>query len=289
MSDIIALASLAFFSGIITSFQPCLFPLLPTYFSYMNSYKKGKISIQEGLTVSFFLTLGILVVFLTLGLLVKISQTALSSFLTGHVPEFNLLMSIVLVIIGIAMISGIEMSFFDKLPGFSTFLVSENPENKLIASFTLGLAYTLLAAPCAGALFISVVLQATFFDPITLVLILIIYSIGCGLPFLAIGLLYPNFGKEIRMKYGSFVKYINPISGIILLLMSFYLINIYVLPYYIIQVGSFVLIPLNSELLTTIYTSFFILGIIFLLGLFLYMKFYPKGTPLDTVKSNEGE
>ena len=145
--DFLPLLSLAFVSGLITSFQPCLFPLLPTYFSYMNSYKKGKISVQEGVTVSFFLTLGILVVFLALALLIKLGQTAISAFLNNNAVNFNFLLAIILVIIGVLMISGKEMTLFYKLPGFSTFLVSENPENNLIASFGLGLAYTLIAAP----------------------------------------------------------------------------------------------------------------------------------------------
>ena len=287
--DFLPLLSLAFFSGVITSFQPCLFPLLPTYFSYMNSYKKGKISVQEGVMVSFFLTLGILVVFLTLALLIKLGQSALSSFLLNHVPEFNLLMAIILIIVGILMISGKEMTLFYKLPGFSTFLVSETPENSLIASFSLGLAYTLIAAPCAAPVFLGLIIPVLYLDPISIVLLMVVYAIGCGLPFLLIGLLYPNFGKKIRSNYGSFVKYVKPISGVILLLMSFYLLNDYVFPYYNIQLGSFVFTGFNSNILFAIYISMFVLGIFFLLGLFLYMKFFPKTAPLDTIHSGEGE
>ena len=165
----------------------------------------------------------------------------------------------------------------------------ENPENNLIASFGLGLAYTLIAAPCAAPIFLTVALGAVYLDPISIVLIMVVYAIGCGLPFLAIGLLYPNFGKEIRANYGSYVKYIKTTSGVILLLMSFYLLNNYVLSYDSIQIGSFVFKGFNNELLSSIYLSMFFLGIIFLLVLFLYMKFYLKPIPSDTVQSDKLE
>jgi cytochrome c-type biogenesis protein len=272
MIDIIPLMSLAFISGIITSFQPCLFPLLPTYFSYMNSYKKEKISIQEGFAVSLFLTLGILVIFLLLALLVKIGQFGFSTFLSTHVPEFNLLMSILLIIFGLLMIFGKELTLFYRLPGLSTILVSRTPENNLIASFLLGLAYTAMAAPCAAPIFLSLLFQILFLDPITIVIIMVVYSVGCGVPFLVIGLLYPNFSKEIKTDYKQVVKYIKPISGFILLVMSFYLINNFVLPYYPLIIGSFTFFGFNSELLSTIYIIIFIFLIITILISFLAFK-----------------
>ena len=262
MTDIIPLISLAFISGIATSFQPCIFPLLPTYFSYMNSYKTEKISIYEGLIVSVFLTLGILVIFLTLGLLVKIGQFGLNTFLNSHVVEFNLVMAILLIIFGILMLFGKELTFFYRLPGISSIIVSQDPQNKLIASFLLGLAYTAIAAPCAAPIFLYILTQLIFFDPISTILIILIYSIGCGIPFLVIGIAYPNFSHEIKTDYNQIAKYIKPFSGFILLTMSFYLLNRYVLPFYPIIFGSFSFSGFNNELISNIYIGVFVLLII---------------------------
>ena len=279
--DLIPFLGLAFFSGIITSFQPCLFPLLPTYFSYMNSYKKGKISIQEGVTVSFFLTLGILVVFLLLALLAKIGISGLSTLLLTHVPEFNMIMSILLIIVGLLMIFGKELTFFYRFPGLATFLVSENPENNMIASFSLGLAYTAIAAPCAAPIFLNLVFTFIILDPLSITLLMIIYAMGCGIPFLVIGLLYPNFGKEIRKNYLSLAEYIKPVSGVILLLMSFYLINDYVLPYYNIQIGDFVFGGFDKGLMSTIYITFFVIGLLIIFVGFIILKSKNKQQILD--------
>ena len=272
MNDIIPLIGLAFISGIGTSFQPCLFPLLPSYFSYMNSYKKEKISVLDGLIVSIFLTLGILVIFLSLALLVKVGQVGFSSFLSSHVPEFNLIMAILLIIFGSLMLFGKELTIFYRLPGLTSILISDNPENGLIASFLLGLAYTAVAAPCAAPIFLSIVVQIVFLDPVSIVLIMVVYSIGCGVPFLVIGLLYPNFNQEIKHNYSQMVKYIKPFSGFILLVMSFYLLNNFVLPYYPLIIGNFTFTGINKELLSSIYITLFVLGIIGLFILIILIK-----------------
>lgn len=269
MTDFLPLLSLAFVSGIATSFQPCIFPLLPTYFSYMNSYKKEKITLTDGLLVSIFLTLGIMVVFLGLGFLMKIGQYWLFPILNSNFQEFNLLMAIILIIFGVLMILGKDLTIFYRLPGLSENFIQENPENGLIASFLLGLAYTAIAAPCAAPIFLSIILlPAVALDPLSLVLIMAVFSIGCGIPFLVVGMAYPTFNKEIKQQYTSIVHYIKPFSGMILLLMSFYLLNNYVFPYYPISIGGYSFIGFNENLVSTIYISLFVVGII-LIGLLL--------------------
>lgn len=42
MEEMLPIFTLAFISGIGTSMQPCLFPLLPTYFSFMVSSDSDK-------------------------------------------------------------------------------------------------------------------------------------------------------------------------------------------------------------------------------------------------------
>ncbi len=277
MPDILPLISLAFASGIITSFQPCIFPLLPTYFSYMNSYKSEKVSILEGLIVSVFLTLGILVIFMTLGLLVKVGQFGLNTFLNSHVPEFNFVMAVLLIIFGTLMLFGKELTFFYRLPGLSSIIVSQDPQNKLIASFLLGLAYTAIAAPCAAPIFLSIIGQLVFFDPISTVLVILIYSIGCGIPFLVIGLAYPNFNREIKTDYSQIAKYIKPFSGFILLAMSFYLLNNFVLSYYPITLGTFIFSGFNKQIISNIYIGAFVLLVILLVvGLILLQVKYSE-------------
>ena len=93
MQDL-AILPLIFITGIATSVQPCLFPLIPTYFSFLSSTSDSQSSnAKQGLLSGLFLTLGLFTVFLFLALLVKLGQLGFSSFLTSYLVEFNLILS----------------------------------------------------------------------------------------------------------------------------------------------------------------------------------------------------
>ena len=86
MQELLPLYLLSFISGILTTLQPCIFPLMPTYLSYMTNSKKSS---KQGIISSFYLINGIMVVFLAIALLIKSGQVWLGLFLNTHVVEFN--------------------------------------------------------------------------------------------------------------------------------------------------------------------------------------------------------
>ena len=285
MAELLPLFALSFISGLATSIQPCIFPLLPTYFSYMTSDKE-KNNYKEGLLSSIFLTLGILVIFLLLALLVKMGQLGFASFLNRYNIEFNFIMSIILLVLGLTMIFKIELSIFYRLPGISSILLNKNTENHLIASFLLGLSYTAIAAPCAAPIFLALMTQIVFLTPIEIVIIMSIYSIACGLPFFIIGILYPEFNTQIKSSYKNVVAYIKPFTGLILLSMSFYLINIYVLPYYPLVIFDFVIYGIAESILSMVYILLFIILLIALLIFVIILNIQSKS---KTKKLNKKE
>ena len=170
------------------------------------------------------------------------------------------------------MIFNLEFTFFYRFPGLTSSFNIENKENKLIASFLLGIAYTAIAAPCAAPIFLSLLASTIYLDPISIVLMMVVYSFGAGLPFLLIGGLYPKFNEEILLTYKKGVRYIKPFSGVIMLLISFYLLNIYVLPYYPLTYGNSIFYGIKDEFLNSIYLI--ILIIIILMAIILISLAY---------------
>lgn len=229
-----------FLTGIATSIQPCLLPLIPTYLSYLmivpspnqqddqHTAKYGLHSkkIKEGIQISLFMSLGILVVFLSIAFLVKLGQFWISSFLIRYTVEFFLILALILLLLGFVMLFNKDLPFFYNLSILIPLPNLKKMENKLLASFLLGLTYTIIAAPCATPIFLSLFATILFLDPISVIILIIIYALGTALPFLMIGALFPN------LQYSRFSKYVRPISGIILLILSFYLLTTYVYPYY---------------------------------------------------------
>ncbi|MHA2105792.1 MAG: cytochrome c biogenesis CcdA family protein [Candidatus Hodarchaeales archaeon] len=255
MEEIVGIFFISFLAGISTTFQPCLFPLLPTYFSFMtNTNDTGRQSFMN----SIYLTSGIILIFSLLAIFVKISFLGLSSFLFRYTVEFNFIMAIFLVILALTMISGVSMPLSSRVQQFSYKFLEKYKDNNF-TSFILGVAYSLMAAPCAAPIFLALIPLINVINPTTALFAMMTYSIGAGLPFIFVGLILPEMRSNFTNRVKNISKYMKNVSGTILLLMSYFLLNNYVFPYYPIRVGDMIFWGINSDLLTQIYVI--ILGI----------------------------
>jgi cytochrome c-type biogenesis protein len=255
MEEIVSIFFISFLAGISTTFQPCLFPLLPTYFSIMtNANDTGKQSFMN----SIYLTSGIILIFSLLAIFVKISFLGLSNFLFRYTVEFNFIMAIFLVILALTMILGVSMPLSSRVQQSSYKFLEKYRDNNL-NSFILGVAYSLMAAPCAAPIFLALIPLINVINPTTALFAMMTYSIGAGLPFIFVGLILPEMRSNFTNKVKNLSKYMKNVSGTILLLMSYYLLNNYVFPYYPIRISELTFWGINSDLLTQIYVL--ILGI----------------------------
>ena len=286
MQELLSLYFLAFTSGVLTTLQPCIFPLMPTYLSYMTN---GNQSSKQGVIGSIFLTIGILIIFLFLALLIKAGQIWIAIFLNSYTVEFNVLMAIILLILGLLMILKVDLTIFYRLPNLSRIHTSHKPENSIISSFYLGLSYTAIAAPCAAPIFLSLITLIIVLQPTVISLMILVYAIGAGSPFLLIGLIIPSIKFNLNMKFNQIAKWIKPISGFIIILMSLFLFNTYYFPYYPITINNIQFKGINEYLLFKLYLI--ILGIPFLIliifVLYIYIKkilFEKKRIDLQTIE-----
>lgn len=272
MEEIVGIFFLSFIAGISTTFQPCLFPLLPTYFSFMSNSND---SVRQSFLNSIFLTSGIILIFSLLAIFVKLSFLGLSSFLFRYSVEFNFIMAIFLVILALTMISGISIPSSSRIQQFSYVFLEKYKDNNF-TSFILGVAYSLMAAPCAAPIFLALIPLINVINPTTALFAMMTYSIGAGLPFIFVGLLLPEMRNNFANRVKNISKYMKNISGTILLLMSYYLFNNYVFPFYPIGVGDIIFWGINSDLLTQIYVIILGIPVILLVVMLLVLVLYTR-------------
>ncbi|OLS20138.1 MAG: Thiol:disulfide interchange protein DsbD [Candidatus Heimdallarchaeota archaeon LC_3] len=283
MTELIAIFGLSFIAGITTSFQPCLFPLLPTYTSIMSNSDDN---IKNSLINSIFLTTGIIIVFTSLAILVKIGFLGISNILFRYAVEFNLLMAIFLTILGVVMILGMSVPFTSKGQQLSAKILEKYGDSNY-ASFLLGIVYTLMAAPCAAPIFLALIPIISVIEPITAIFAMIFYSIGAGMPFLLVGIIMPEMRTNFTTKFRYLSKHMKTISGVVLLLMSYYLLNNYVLPYYPLKIGNIKFTGFADEIINGFYVIvlggplliFLIILLIFYINMFI--KKYQKSTSIQ--------
>lgn len=205
--------------GLLSSFSPCLFPLLPSYLATQVKMKQSKMT---SLLSSLALILGIVVVFFSIGFIAnKFEQALIQNYFI-----FARIQAVILIIAGLILIKTPSFMYKIRLPSkLENFIYSENAQkNSILFSFILGLVYTIIAAPCAGALFLGVWSQLIGQTIIDQFLLVLFFALGAGLPFLAMSLFIEDITPKTIGRIHSTSSKISIILGIIFIMVGILLI-----------------------------------------------------------------
>lgn len=207
----------AFLLGMAASFQPCLFPILPTFVAHLTGENSKKIN---GIVASLLVTLGIMIVFTTLTLL---SQNILLYFANNYLL-FRTIQGVLLIILAVLLIIGTTVHFtvLDRMSSAAGDLV-DRIENPYLVSLVIGLLFTLLAAPCAIIIFgtaFTLIANATIIESI---LVMLVFSVGAGVPFFIIGGVVPSMKESIIQNRQKIQRIITVTSGVLIFFVGVYL------------------------------------------------------------------
>ena len=210
----------AFSVGMVATFNPCGFAMLPAYLSYFLGLENSRdldhrtgAAMLRAVAVGGAMTAGFLVVFGVLGLVL---DPVLSS-INDKLPWLTIVLGVVLVVLGIRLLMGREINL--RLPK-----VSRAPDSRELWSvFVFGISYALVSLSCTLALFIAaistVVDQQNFLVGVAA---FIAYGLGMGvvLMVLTVAIALARQGVVKRMR--TLLPYINRISGALLVLAGAY-------------------------------------------------------------------
>ena len=210
-----------FVQGLLSSFSPCVLPLLPLYISYLSGgtavkredgrmqYKRSKVMLH-----TLFFVIGISFAFFVLGL----GVSAVGTFFKSNQAMFARVGGIVVILFGLYQL---------RVFGFSQTLERErrlpfrldrfamSPFTALLLGFTFSFAWT----PCVGPTLASVLLMATSAQAAQGFVLIGVYTLGFVLPFLAVGL-FTSTLLELFRKHKNVVKYTVKIGGVLMVFMG---------------------------------------------------------------------
>lgn len=239
--------------GITTSLYPCLFPLLPSFMSMTMHTDENRL---KGLISGISLTLGLLTTFFIVALFIKLSISQVLDFLVYSNIDFNVLISIIIFISAIIILIGPEkLPLVNSAPQVAHRFLEDAKEESYITAYTMGLVYTLIAAPCAFPVFLSAFTLISSLPAFDATFAIIVYSLGAGLPFILIGVLIPEVKQTIFKKYQFIAPKIKYFSAWLLIMLSIYLFDQYYFRYNPISIGSI----FYNGLPYTLWEFFFIL------------------------------
>ena len=195
-----------FLEGIISFISPCMLPMLPIYISYFAGTSEEK---RNPLPRALSFVLGFTAVFSLLGLFAG----TLGSFVSEYRSWVNIVCGIIIIVFGFGFLGVI------KLPSFHGKHVNIRI-NGVFSAFLFGIVFSVSHTPCVGVFLGSALTTAAASGGVLHgVLLLLVYSLGMGIPFLTAAVLIDKLTglfNSIKKNYNI----INAVCGFFLVLVG---------------------------------------------------------------------
>lgn len=211
-------------AGAISFLSPCVLPVVPAYVSYIAGnvmdanrsplHPRGRLST---LFLSLCFVLGFSTIFVTLGA----SATALSRLLLAYRYEANIIGGAIIILFGVFMIGVVRLPWLERDMRYHGPVQSGRPLGAYVLGLAFGFGWTPCIGPVLGAILTISAVSATASSGVVL---LSIYSIGLGLPFLFAALFTESLALRLKsMRKGGRVLQIA--AGVIMVAMGLAMIT----------------------------------------------------------------
>jgi thioredoxin:protein disulfide reductase len=207
-----------FLAGILTSFTPCIFPLIPITLAVIGSRDAGG-SKFRGAIITLSYVLGIALTYSVLGV-VAAKTGALFGSLLGH-PLVVGFIAVLFVIMGLSMYGLFEIKFPDR---WSAAVLGRRWQKGVFGAFFSGLAAGVVASPCVGPVLVSILaFVAKTQDVVQGFVLLFVFAFGLGQVFLVLG----TFSQLLTRlpKSGPWMDNIKFIFGTTMIAMALFFVH----------------------------------------------------------------
>ena len=210
----------AFFAGLVSFFSPCVLPLVPAYLSFVSGMSVDQMQREEdrrkaigrtGLNALAFV-LGFSLVFVLFGA----SATFLGQFLRNKMVILSKVAGVIVVLFGLHIAGVFRIRFLDYEKRFHT----RTRSSGLMGAFLVGIAFSFGWSPCIGPFLAAILTYAATQETIGQGIVLLgVYALGLGIPFLLTGLaVHAFFAAFARIK--RYFRIIEIASGVLLILVG---------------------------------------------------------------------
>jgi cytochrome c-type biogenesis protein len=205
----------SFAAGVVSFLSPCVLPLVPGYLSYVAGKAAVPATGREGraaLALGLLFVLGFSSVFVAMGA----SATGLGRLLLAYRPEANRIGGAVVIVFGISLTGLLRFGWLERDLRFHLAL----PGGRPLAAYILGLAFAFGWTPCIGPVLGTILtLSATRVTLAQGIVLLSVYSLGLGLPFLAAALFTEGLLRRLRA-FARFGRWLQLAAGIVVTLVG---------------------------------------------------------------------
>jgi len=210
----------AFVAGLLSFLSPCVFPLIPSYVMYitgisyadMQAEHPSHIIRQKAIFHSLCFICGFTAVFVLLGA----SATYIGSFLSANAIIVRKVGGVLLVLLGLHVTGLFPLKF---LLGEKRVNIKHKPAG-YAGSFLVGIAFAAGWTPCIGPILAAILAVAATEESVYQgILLLLLYSMGLGVPFFLSALAMNKF-MAVFNRFKKYIHIFEIITGILLMVVG---------------------------------------------------------------------
>ncbi len=207
--------AVAVLAGLASFVAPCILPMIPAFLAYISGTTLSELNQKNGsntVTInrtnivlnSVFFVIGFSVVFSTLGVIIN---SVLSTSAGELVAGLNQVAGIIIIGFGVFLLLSTKINKLNMEKKF----FPKSSKSSYPMSFVFGLAFAVGWTPCVGPI-LGTILTLAATTPSVAFNLLLLYSLGLGIPFILIGIFYSRATRIIR-SMSKHLKYYNVILG----------------------------------------------------------------------------
>lgn len=172
-------------AGIVSFSSPCCLPLLPGYVSYISALPTSELGTRDArrttLRASLAFVAGFTFVFTVLG----VASAFFGSFVVSVLPTIVRVMGVGIIVLGLSMAGLIRVPLLMREGRFDVARLPKGPGG----AFGVGVAFAAGWTPCIGPVLATILAAAAATRTVAWgALLLVLYSLGLGLPFVVLAL-----------------------------------------------------------------------------------------------------
>ncbi len=207
-------------AGLISFLSPCVLPLVPPYLGYLGGTTLDQMTGERGsvapavyrrvVTASVFFVLGFTTVFVGLGA----GASVFGQFIQENKSQLAMVAGIVIIIFGLHFLGILRIPLLYREARYHT----DSQPAGLVGAYVIGLAFAFGWTPCVGpilAVVLSLAANEASID--TGVYMLLVYSLGLGVPFILAAVAIRPF-LTFMYRFRRYLGAVEKVMGVLLVI-----------------------------------------------------------------------